>query len=104
MSKTFTQEPDPAKVRREFSCPVKTLVIDDDEGTRLVLRTLLEAQGYEVIECANAEEAAAEYSRQLSPLIFLDLFLPGMSGFEFCRWLQAATGGRPDVRARGHLE
>jgi diguanylate cyclase (GGDEF)-like protein len=72
---------------------VKTLVIDDDEGTRLILRTLLEARGHEVAACSSAEEAMPRCEGEFVPLIFLDLFLPGMSGFDFCRWLRRQPDG-----------
>src|SRR5690349_21119167 len=63
---------------------VRTLIVDDEPLARLNLATLLqEEEDFEVVgECADAP-SAAEAITQLSPqLLFLDVQMPGMDGFE----------------------
>jgi len=70
--------------------PVRTvLVVEDELEMRGLLRDNLEFEGYEVIATATAEEGLVELSQQPVALVILDLMLPVMSGFEFCRQIRA---------------
>lgn len=60
----------------------KVLVCDDDEATREVVKTVLQANGYQVWTAANGEEALAVARIRQLDLIMLDLFLPGIDGRE----------------------
>jgi diguanylate cyclase (GGDEF)-like protein len=72
---------------------MKVLVVEDDPVTSLVLSQMLKKRGYAVTACPSAEEAMKIYHDTFYPLLFLDLFLPGMDGFSFCRWVRAQPGG-----------
>ena len=76
---------------------MKVLIVEDDPVTSLVLSRLLKKRGYDVTLCANAEEAMKAYQENFFPLLFLDLFLPGMDGFSFCRWVRRRPGGDESV-------
>src|SRR3989475_6142487 len=66
----------------------RILVVDDDPGLRLLLRTTLTADEFVVEEAVSAEEAA-ELGRFWSPaVVILDVGLPGVDGFTFCRELK----------------
>src|SRR5919201_6111929 len=66
----------------------RILVVDDDAGLRLLLRTTLTADEFSVEEAVSAEEAR-EVARFWSPgTIILDVGLPGMDGLTFCRELK----------------
>src|SRR5437870_7692141 len=66
----------------------RILVVDDDAGLRLLLRTTLTAGELAVEEAVSAEEAA-EVGRFWAPaVVILDVALPGMDGFTFCRELK----------------
>ena len=44
--------------------------------------------GYEVITCSNAEDAT-RFAYELHPsLVFTDIVMPGISGFELCKFLK----------------
>ena len=66
----------------------RILVVDDDAGLRLLLRTTLTADEFAVEEAVSAEEAA-EVGRFWSPaVVILDVGLPGVDGLTFCRELK----------------
>jgi len=58
------------------------LIIDDDETSRYVLRQLLAGTRYVAIEAASGAEGLARAQEQRPAAIFLDLVMPGLSGFE----------------------
>lgn len=63
----------------------KIVVIDDEPDIRKVLTIVLKNKGYDVYSAGTAEEGLLTIKRILPDLIFLDVILPGMSGFELCR-------------------
>jgi diguanylate cyclase (GGDEF)-like protein len=72
---------------------MKVLIVEDDPSTRLVLSRMLTDRGYDVVACTTAEEAIKAYNTAFYPLLFLDLFLPGMDGFSLCRWIRSQPDG-----------
>lgn len=88
----------PALAGRNAGLRRRILVVDDDAPLRLLLRTTLAADEFEVEEAQSAEEAA-ELARFRPPsVVILDIGLPGMSGLDFCRKLkQGETFGSPTV-------
>jgi DNA-binding NarL/FixJ family response regulator len=64
------------------------LLVDDDPDVRLLLKTVLSGAGFMTNEAASGE-AAVEAMRKEQPLLaVLDVRLPGLSGYEVCRWLR----------------
>jgi response regulator RpfG family c-di-GMP phosphodiesterase len=76
----------------------RILLVDDDPALRLLLRTTLGLDDFVVEEASSAEEAA-HIGRFWSPtVVILDVGLPGMDGFRFCRELkQNSRYGAPFV-------
>jgi CheY-like chemotaxis protein len=66
------------------------LVVDDDEIARYVLRSALERAALEVREAATAPEGLRLASENPPAVIFLDLVMPGQSGFELLDELKAS--------------
>jgi len=62
-------------------CPV--LVVEDDEAMRKSMRQLLEKNGCRVAEAENGKTALALMEKEKPTLIFLDLRMEVMDGFEF---------------------
>ena len=73
----------------------RILIVDDDETSRYVLRQLLAGTRYETIEAASGAEGLERAREQPPAAIFLDLVMPGLSGFEVLDAL------RTDERTRG---
>lgn len=66
----------------------RILVIDDDAAARLLVRTLAEYAGHDVIEAANGAQGLASAHASPPDLIVVDLSLPQMSGTEVIRALR----------------
>jgi CheY-like chemotaxis protein len=64
-------------------------IIDDDEIARYMLRQALAATGHTVMESSNGEDGLALVARELPDLVFLDLGMPGLDGFEVLRRLKS---------------
>jgi two-component system KDP operon response regulator KdpE len=69
----------------------RILVVDDDPQIRRVLRTTLIAQGYEVADDRNGEEALERIRSEKLDLVILDMNMPGMSGLETCRLIRSRS-------------
>ena len=72
---------------------MKVLVVEDDAVSRLLLIRALKRRSFEVTACVSAEEAMKAYEITFFPLLFLDLYLPGMDGFSFCKWVRRQPAG-----------
>lgn len=66
----------------------KILVVDDEEDIRKLLVTLFEDAGYEVITASDGKEALEVAKSQHPDLIFLDILMPIMDGFQTCAALR----------------
>jgi DNA-binding response OmpR family regulator len=71
--------------------PARLLMLEDDEGLRTSLRLVMEDQGYEVVEAADAETALNEVARESVDLMMVDLMLGGMDGYSFIRRARPET-------------
>jgi len=59
------------------------LIVDDHPSFRASARTLLEAEGYEIVGEAENGAAALQAVKELKPdLVLLDVQLPDMDGFQ----------------------
>jgi CheY-like chemotaxis protein len=59
----------------------KILIADDKETGRELVRTVLEALGYEIFEASDGVEALGCARRIHPDLVILDLHMPGLDGF-----------------------
>jgi len=65
------------------------LVVDDEPAMRRVLARMLVAEGFEVVEAANGQEAISLLGSLCVDTILLDVMMPEMSGLELCRHIRA---------------
>jgi PAS domain S-box-containing protein len=77
--------------------PRRVLVVDDQPDSTDSLALLLRLHGHEVSTAADGPGAVDEFLRSKPEVVFLDLGLPGMSGYDVARRLRAMPEGR-DVR------
>lgn len=73
--------------------PMKTLIVDDEPAARRILREELELMSeIEIVgEAENGKDALRQIGRLKPDVIFLDLQMPAMSGFEVVRNLRGAN-------------
>jgi len=64
------------------------LLVDDDPDIRLLLKTVLCGAGFATNEAVSGEAAVETMRREQPLLVVLDVRLPGVSGYEVCRWLR----------------
>jgi two-component system OmpR family response regulator len=67
------------------------LVVDDDRGTRDLLREFLERHGLHVSVARDGEEMQSVLKRSPIDLIVLDVMLPGRGGLDLCREIRARS-------------
>jgi DNA-binding response OmpR family regulator len=60
----------------------KILLVEDEEGLRLLYGEELKAEGYEVIFASNGKEALRQLEADRPDLIILDIVMPVMDGME----------------------
>jgi CheY-like chemotaxis protein len=76
----------------------KILVVDDKEGNRRLLDYRLRTIGdFEILMAANGQEALELVSREPLDLIFMDLKLPVLDGWETVRRIRAMESPMRDV-------
>ncbi|KQX46968.1 MULTISPECIES: response regulator [unclassified Paenibacillus] len=62
---------------------LRIMIVDDVSYMRLLLKTMLEASGYEVVaEAASGEEAIEKYAIYRPDLVTMDITMPGMHGID----------------------
>jgi two-component system phosphate regulon response regulator OmpR len=61
------------------------LVVDDDDGIRLLVKKYLNENNFLVSTADNAENASAKIKVVKFDLIILDIMMPGKSGLEFIK-------------------
>jgi DNA-binding response OmpR family regulator len=89
MNLSHTEKKSPGR----FADAPRILVVEDDEAASFLVMTHLTRAGFEVIQSWSAETAFQEVEEKLPDLVLLDLNLPGMDGYEFCKRLRLLPGG-----------
>lgn len=85
----------------------RLLIVDDSETVLSFLRTVFEAEQYEVATATSGEEGLAQVHQSLPDLVITDSIMPGMDGFAFLHALRSdpateaipvimLTAGNPD--------
>jgi phosphoserine phosphatase RsbU/P len=69
------------------------LVADDERSTRIILRVILQREGYEVVEVENGAHCLTAFSQRKPDIVLLDAQMPIMDGFDCCRCIKQLPGG-----------
>jgi two-component system cell cycle response regulator DivK len=70
------------------------LLVEDNDNNRLLVRDVLQASGYRVVEATSAEDGLRMAAEQQPALILMDIQLPGMNGIEALQRLRADPATR----------
>jgi chemotaxis family two-component system response regulator PixH len=65
------------------------LIVDDVQTDLAILSSYLENLGWRVVAVVNGEDALTYLSSHKPDIVFLDVVLPGRSGFEICRAIKS---------------
>ena len=79
----------------------RILVVDDDTAVQATVRLLLERAGHSVVTAGDGRKGIALFEAGDFDLLFLDIFMPGMDGFETMRLVhqrEAANSDHRDLR------
>jgi two-component system, cell cycle response regulator DivK len=68
------------------------LVVEDQEDNRQIIRDMLSATDYEIMEAENGEQALSAVAKQRPDLILMDIQLPIIDGYEATRRIKADPG------------
>ena len=92
--------------RRNARAGSRMLVIDDSPTIVALLKRMLQQNQYEVLEAFDAESGIEIARREVPDLIFLDIVLPGMDGFNALRTLRRdpATRDVPIIMISGNAQ
>ena len=70
-------------------CEKTVLVVEDEEDIRLLLRAVLESEGYRVVEATTGKEAVDTAAELVPRLILMDISLPLLDGLSATRQIKA---------------
>jgi len=80
----------------------RLLVVDDEEGIRDSLSSVLRDEGYQVEAAASAEEALSRAAAGDIEVVLLDVWLPGIDGLEALSRIQAIPRPPAVIMISGH--
>lgn len=69
------------------------LVVDDNEGNRLLAESTLVDEGHRVVVAKDGHEGLAAFEREHPDCVLLDASMPGLDGFATCERIRALPGG-----------
>ncbi len=91
-----------AAVKEEI--PPRISIVDDDASIREALKSLMRAVQFSVDAFASAEEFLASERVNDAACLILDVYLPGMSGFELQKYMNFERRGIPIIFITAHAD
>lgn len=84
----------------------RILVVEDEQPMRLVLKDILEQEGYRVLTASDGERGLKAAIEEKPALVLLDIMLPKIDGFTICEELRRLTYAGPILMltAKGQVD
>ncbi len=80
----------------------KVLIIDDEKPTLAMFELFLEAYGFQVLTAEKGEQGIALFKAEAPSIVFTDIKMPGMDGFEVLKQIKAISPGAVVIVITGH--
>ncbi len=81
----------------------KILIIDDDQSQLTMVSEQLKNKGITATTCQNPYEALSIIEKECFDIIFTDIQMPGLNGFELIRYIRGATA-TPVIALSAHAD
>jgi len=82
----------------------KVWIVDDDSSIRWVLARALRAEGFDVSDYENAEQALDAMQKDTPEVLMTDIRMPGMSGLELAKHLHQSQPDIPVIIMTAHTD
>ncbi|MCI0486168.1 MAG: sigma-54 dependent transcriptional regulator [Blastocatellia bacterium] len=76
---------------------MKVLVVDDEDSVRGLVRDAMVDQGYQVWTASNGKQALALASEQSFDMVFCDVVMDGMSGFDVLKAFRQSLSSEVEI-------
>ena len=76
---------------------MKIMAVDDEENILLMIRHIVQKEGYEFCAAKDGETALEMVKQEKPNLIILDVMMPGMNGFQVCEQLRRCGDNTPII-------
>lgn len=73
----------------------KVLIVDDQNGIRVLLTEVFSSEGYRTFQASNGKLALDIVNKQAPELVLLDMKIPGMDGLEILKHIKKIN---PDIK------
>ena len=83
-----------AKSAEQNAARVRILIVDDDPDIRALIRLWLEQDGHVVDEARDGPTGLQAVMDGAHDVVFIDIMLPGMDGYEIARQVRAAPASQ----------
>ncbi len=80
----------------------KILIVDDEKGILDTVSEILQDEGYYTFVCEDGKNALEILDREMIDLVFLDVWLPGMSGIDVLKYIKEKHSEIPIIMISGH--
>src|SRR5699024_2038260 len=79
------------KISKGESTLKRIAIVEDDKNIQNIVAAFLKKEGYDVTILDSAEEGMELWSKNPPDMWVLDIMLPGMDGYEFCKEIRSKS-------------